>query len=75
MAAAFTLARMNHTNELTAMLASGVSLTRVIVPMVISAMLMGGRLSWTASWSSRRTPSSCSAAASEARNSASSPSP
>jgi lipopolysaccharide export LptBFGC system permease protein LptF len=41
-AAAFTLARMNHTNELTAMLASGVSLHRVIVPMVVSAMLMGG---------------------------------
>jgi len=42
LAAAFTLARMNHTNELTAMLASGVSLHRVILPMVISAMLMGG---------------------------------
>jgi len=41
-AAAFTLARMNHTNELTAMLASGVSLHRVILPMVISAMCMGG---------------------------------
>jgi lipopolysaccharide export LptBFGC system permease protein LptF len=41
-AAAFTLARMNHTNELTAMLASGVSLHRVIVPMIVSAMLMGG---------------------------------
>lgn len=40
--AAFTLARMNHTNELTAMLASGVSLHRVILPMVVSAMLMGG---------------------------------
>jgi len=42
MAAAFTLARMNHTNELTAMLASGVSLHRVIVPMVVLSMLMGG---------------------------------
>ena len=41
-AAAFTLAKMNHTNELTAMLASGVSLHRVIVPMVVSAILMGG---------------------------------
>ena len=41
-AAAFTLARMNHSNELTAMLASGVSLHRVIVPMIVSAMLMGG---------------------------------
>jgi len=40
--AAFTLARMNHTNELTAMLASGVSLHRVILPMVVAAMLMGG---------------------------------
>ena len=41
-AAAFTLARMNHTNELTAMLASGVSLYRVILPIVICAMLLGG---------------------------------
>jgi lipopolysaccharide export LptBFGC system permease protein LptF len=41
-AAAFTMARMNHTNELTAMLASGVSLHRVIMPMVISAILLGG---------------------------------
>jgi lipopolysaccharide export LptBFGC system permease protein LptF len=39
-AAAFTVARMNHTNELTAMLASGVSLHRVILPMVVAAMLM-----------------------------------
>ena len=42
LAAAFTMARMNHTNELTAMLASGVSLHRVILPMIVSAMLMGG---------------------------------
>ncbi len=41
-AAAFTMARMNHTNELTAMLASGVSLHRVIMPMVVSAILLGG---------------------------------
>ncbi|HUS93461.1 MAG TPA: LptF/LptG family permease, partial [Phycisphaerae bacterium] len=41
-ASAFTLARMNHTNELTAMLASGVSLHRVILPMVVAAMCMGG---------------------------------
>jgi lipopolysaccharide export LptBFGC system permease protein LptF len=41
-AAAFTLARMNHTNELTAMLASGVSLYRVILPIVLCAMGMGG---------------------------------
>ena len=36
-AAAFTLARMNHTNELTAILASGVSLHRVLLPIVICA--------------------------------------
>jgi len=41
-AAAFTMARMNHTNELTAMLASGVSLHRVIMPMVIAAIILGG---------------------------------
>jgi len=40
--AAFTLARMNHTNELTAMLASGVSLYRVVWPVILCAMLMGG---------------------------------
>ena len=38
--ASFTLARFNHTNELTAMLASGVSLYRVVWPIIISAMLM-----------------------------------
>ena len=37
-AAGFTLARMNHTNELTAMLASGVSLHRVLLPVVLSAV-------------------------------------
>ncbi len=41
-AAAFTLARMNHTNELTATLAAGVSLHRVIWPIVLCSMLMGG---------------------------------
>ena|GEM_PF-1113692 len=41
LAAAFTFARMNHTNELTAMLASGVSLHRVIVPIVVCAVLLG----------------------------------
>lgn len=41
-AAAFSLARMNHTNELTAMLASGFSLHRVIWPIVLCAMLLGG---------------------------------
>lgn len=40
--AAFTLARMNHSNELTAMLAAGVSLHRVTAPIVICAMVMGG---------------------------------
>jgi len=40
--AAFTLAVMNHTNELTAMLAAGVSLHRVSLPIVICAMAMGG---------------------------------
>ncbi len=39
---AFTLARMNHTNELTAMLASGVSLYRVTMPIVLCAMAIGG---------------------------------
>jgi len=42
--AAFTLAHMNHTNELVAMLASGVSLHRVVWPIVICAILMGGLL-------------------------------
>ena len=40
-AAAFALARMNHTNELTAMLASGVSLYRIIWPIVMWSMLLG----------------------------------
>jgi len=37
-AAAFVLARMNHTNELTAILASGVSLHRVLLPVVVCAI-------------------------------------
>ncbi|MFP4105807.1 MAG: LptF/LptG family permease [Phycisphaerae bacterium] len=41
-AATFTLARMNHTNELTAMLASGVSLRRVVLPIIIFSLIMGG---------------------------------
>lgn len=41
-AAAFSLARMNHTNELTAMLASGISMHRVVLPIIICAMLLGG---------------------------------
>jgi len=40
--AAFAVARMNQTNELTAMLASGVSLHRVVWPIIVCAMLMGG---------------------------------
>jgi len=39
--AAFTLAYMNHTNELVAMLASGVSLHRVVWPIIVCAILMG----------------------------------
>ena len=42
MSAVFTLARMNHTNELTAMLASGMSLYRVVWPIILTAMLSGG---------------------------------
>ena len=41
-AATFTLAMMGRTNELTAMLASGVSLHRIIWPIVLCSMLMGG---------------------------------
>ena len=40
--AGFSLVRMNRTNELTAMLASGVSLHRVVLPIIICSMLMGG---------------------------------
>lgn len=36
--AGFTLARMNHTNELTAMMASGVSLRRVVLPIILCAI-------------------------------------
>jgi len=39
-AGAFTLGRMNHSNELTAMLASGVSLRRVVFPIILSAILL-----------------------------------
>ncbi len=41
-AAAFSLARMNHTNELTAILASGVSLHRVLWPVVLLGVLLSG---------------------------------
>jgi len=40
--AVFSLARMNHTNELTAMLASGVSLHRTVWPIIVCSMFMGG---------------------------------
>ena len=43
-AAAFTLARMNHSNELTAILASGVSLHRVVWPLVLFAVLLGAMI-------------------------------
>ena len=39
--AVFAVARMNHTNELTAMLASGVSLHRVVWPIIVAAILFG----------------------------------
>ena len=42
--AAFSVARMNHSNELTAMLASGVSLHRVVWPIILISMFMGGLL-------------------------------
>jgi lipopolysaccharide export system permease LptF/LptG-like protein len=41
-AAAFTVARMNHTNELTAMMASGVSLRRVLWPMILCSVVVSG---------------------------------
>jgi len=40
LAAAFTLARMNASNELTAIMASGVSLRRVLMPIVICSAAM-----------------------------------
>ena len=42
--AAFAVARMNHTNELTAMLASGVSLHRVVVPVIFCSIVLNGLL-------------------------------
>jgi len=39
-AAAFSLARMNRTNELTAILASGTSLHRVIMPVIMAGMAL-----------------------------------
>ena len=40
--ATFSLARMNQTNELTAMLASGVNLHRIILPIILLAAMMDG---------------------------------
>ena len=40
--ATFTLAMMNRTNELTAILASGVSLRRVILPVVLCSIVISG---------------------------------
>lgn len=40
--AAFTIGMMNKTNELTAMMASGVSLHRVAWPIIVCSMLLGG---------------------------------
>ncbi|MCD4824872.1 MAG: LptF/LptG family permease [Phycisphaerae bacterium] len=42
LAAAFSVARMNHTNELTAMLASGMSLHRVVWPIILISILLSG---------------------------------
>jgi len=39
-AAAFSLARMNHTNELVAVLASGMSLYRVVLPVALVAVVL-----------------------------------
>ncbi len=44
LSAVFTIWRMNRTNELTAMLASGISLHRVIWPIVGLSILLGGVL-------------------------------
>jgi lipopolysaccharide export LptBFGC system permease protein LptF len=41
-AAAFSIAMMNRSNELTAMMASGVSLHRVAVPIIVCSLLLGG---------------------------------
>ena len=40
--ATFTVAMMSHTNELTAILASGLSPRRVVLPIVLFAFLLGG---------------------------------
>jgi lipopolysaccharide export LptBFGC system permease protein LptF len=44
LSAVFTIWRMNRTNELTAMLASGISLHRVVWPIVGLSILLGGVL-------------------------------
>jgi lipopolysaccharide export LptBFGC system permease protein LptF len=44
--AAFTLAMMNHSNELTAIMASGVSLRRVVAPIFVFAVLLDVAIVW-----------------------------
>jgi lipopolysaccharide export LptBFGC system permease protein LptF len=39
--AAFTLAMMNHTNELTTILSAGVSLRRVVLPIIVCSLALG----------------------------------
>ncbi len=49
-AAAFSLGKMTRTNELTAIMASGVSLKRVVAPILIIAMLLTGVLIVDQEW-------------------------
>lgn len=49
-AAAFSLGKMTRTNELTAIMASGVSLKRVVVPILVIAMLLTGLLIVDQEW-------------------------
>ena len=43
-AAVFSLGKMTHCNELTAVMASGVSLKRVIMPIIVMSLLLSGLL-------------------------------
>ncbi len=43
-AAVFSLGKMTHNNELTAVMASGVSLKRVIMPIIVLSLLLSGLL-------------------------------
>ena len=49
-AAAFSLGKMTRTNELTAIMASGVSLKRVVVPILVIALLLTGLLIADQEW-------------------------